>query len=184
MHEHLVPDSVESKLPLYLGRLEAFLSTRVSAFLLRDESRSDLVQSICREALEAGCRDRFEAPQHFANWLFKIAVGKLADRARYWNAQKRRRSDVRHSVGMLPASDDTPSQLVSRDEQIHRARNALHQLPEDQREVVVLARMLDMTHSEIAKIMERSEQATRQLLCRAMARLGSILAESEDADRG
>lgn len=183
MDEHDLSVSVEDALPLYPGRLEAFLSVKISARLLRDESRSDILQSICREALEAGCREDFVPPQHFANWLFKIAVGKLVDRARYWNAQKRQQPGSRHSVDMLLGADDTPSQVVSHDEQIDRARRALQQLSEDQREVVVLARMFDMAHSEISKVMQRSEQATRQLLCRAMARLGAILSESEHSQR-
>ncbi len=54
-------------------------------------------------------------------------------------------------------------------------RDALAALPEDHREVITLARLVHLPHRVIAEVMERTEEATRKLLARAMLGLSREL---------
>ena len=56
-----------------------------------------------------------------------------------------------------------------------RLHRAFEQLSEDYRAVVTMAKLLGMTHKEIAVEMGRSEGAVTVLLHRAVSRLGILL---------
>ena len=74
----------------------------------------------------------------------------------------------------------TPSQAAMRDEDRSLLDRALQRLPDDQRKVVGMARLLEMPHKEIAAALGRSEEACRMLLKRGMVNLAR---ELEAADR-
>jgi len=175
---------VRARLPECLPRLHAFIRMRADRRLLERESSSDLLHSVCREALEAG-HHQFPTDAHFAKWLCAIAIAKLVDRERHWSAGKRaagrpgpRRTlhiDEETELAAVYANFETPSRHASRREQIARMERAMAELDEDHREVIALARILELPHAEIAATMQRSEAAVRQLLARALVRLGQIL---------
>ena len=51
------------------------------------------------------------------------------------------------------------------------------ELPDDQREVILLARVVGLPHAIVAQEMGRTPAATRTLLSRALARLATRLEE-------
>ena len=67
------------------------------------------------------------------------------------------------------------------EEDIARLEVAVARLSEDDRKVLTLARLLHLSHKEIAVEMQRSEGATRVLLHRAQYRLGVALADLREA---
>ena len=180
-------DAVDPLLEKYLPGLRAFLRLR-SGKLLRDkESVSDLAQSVCRDVIENLGRFRYTGEAAFKQWLFTTAARKVADRYEYWNAAKR---DARREVaqpGDIAATQAdkqlldaygafcSPSRHAIAREELARVENAFEQLPEDQREVVILARLVGMSRAEIAEQTGRTEGAVRTLLWRALARLAEIL---------
>lgn len=64
-------------------------------------------------------------------------------------------------------------------EDVARLERALLRLPEDQRQVVSMARLLGMPHKEIAEVLGRSEVACRMLLRRGLVGLAR---EMDSAD--
>lgn len=62
-------------------------------------------------------------------------------------------------------------------EELAALEKALGELPEDYREVILLARVMGLDHASVAAQMGRSETATRSLLHRALARLALLTAE-------
>ena len=61
---------------------------------------------------------------------------------------------------------------------LFRSELAFETLPEDHREVISLSRIVGLPHKEVGEQMGRSEEATRQLLRRALAGLAVALEES------
>ena len=59
-------------------------------------------------------------------------------------------------------------------EALERLEAAFRQLPDDYREVILLARMVGLSHAEIGRQMERTPQAVRVMLHRALARLARL----------
>lgn len=169
------PAAVDELLLVYLPRLQAFLRLRAGPALLARESASDLAQSVCRDVLENLERFQYRGEENFRRWLYATAVRKIADRYEFWNAQKR---DIRLEVvapgdESLPLEDYlticTPSREAMAREELATVQAALDRLPDEQREAILLSRVLGLGRTEVAEVMGRSEGSVRMLLCRGLA---------------
>jgi RNA polymerase sigma factor (sigma-70 family) len=73
----------------------------------------------------------------------------------------------------------TPSQVAIGLEAIERMQQAFDALPEHYREVISLARIAGLPHVEVARRMGKTEQATRQLLGRALVQLATLMQDQK-----
>jgi RNA polymerase sigma-70 factor, ECF subfamily len=176
-------EAVEGLLTAHLSRLRAFLRLRMGGAVRARESTEDLVQSVCREALERLDGFEYRGEASFRHWLFQQAEHKVIDRARFYGRAKREGArEV--SIDRRRAEDETlrgleslftPSRDAVAREEVERLEAAFAKLPPDQREVILLARIVGLPHAEIAERMGRSVSATWTLLSRALARLSTHL---------
>jgi len=180
------PTAVEELLQEHLPRLQAFVRLRMGAMLRSREESGDLVQSVCRVILTRQGEFRDGGDEAFRRWLFATAQRVVADKVKYW---RRDRRDAGREVH--PALDDpevgsmsavigtllTPSRVASARERLARFERAFDALPDDYRDVISLARVLDLPHHDVAQRLGRSELATRALLHRALAALAGKLGE-------
>jgi len=171
------PAAVDALLEQHLPGLQAFLSRRAGPLLLARESGADLAQSVCREVLERLRDGRFEyrGDAAFKQWLYQAALLKLRDRRDFHGAARRdgAREDVA-TASRVAAADPTPSQDAMAHERAEEIVRAIERLPPDMRRVVELARFERRSHSEIAAALGISEENSRKLLSRALARLTSL----------
>ncbi|HEX6813778.1 MAG TPA: sigma-70 family RNA polymerase sigma factor [Planctomycetota bacterium] len=164
--------SLDALLARYLPQLHAYVHARLSSDLRARESSMDVVQSVCRDLLAERGRFDFRGEERFRAWLFTAALNKLRDKYRFHHGAGRdvRREERADGAFELELGNLlTPSQDAIASETGRKVREALAALSEDHREVVTLARIVGLPHRVIAEVMERSEEATRQLLGRAMA---------------
>ena len=162
----------------YLPRLHAYVRLHMGGALRAKEQSLDVVQSICREVLEERGRFEYQGEGQLVSWLLTAATNKLRERARFHGRQKRDsdREQVADQVDTsVYASLVTPSQDVVRAERIEALEQALKRLPDDYREVIVLARIVGLSHAEISERMGKEGSATRNLLGRALTRLAEEL---------
>jgi len=167
--------ALDALLQHHLPQLHAFVHARLGAELRARESSLDVVQSVCRELLSARDSFAFHGAERFRAWLFTAALNKVRERHRRLHAGKR---DVEREAE-APADDSlraiahllTPSQDAIGNETARALRDTLAELTEEHREVVTLARLAHLPHRVIGELMDRSEDATRQLLARAMLQL-------------
>ena len=181
--------SIEALLERHLTALRAFVRLRSNQAIRDRESHSDLVQSVCRELLEGEEGFAYEGEAQFRNWLYTAALRKIVQRDRYLRAQQR---DVGREVrpaegcagGVLDcyATFSTPSMKAASAEALAGIERAFDELPTQQREVITLARVVGLSHAEIAEQLEITEDNSRQLLRRGLVRLQIILdRNAEDA---
>lgn len=179
------PAALDALLERHLPALRAFVRIRIGGTIGKQESTSDVVQSVCREILTG--RERFadQGDAAFKGWLFTTALRKIVDKQRYWTADKR---DARKNVdpggdGEDPSLLDhyatlaTPSREASLQEQMRRVEAAMEQLTEEQREVVTLHKIVGLSHGDIATQLGKSEENCRQILRRALVKLAAALDE-------
>lgn len=168
---------VEELLAEELPRLRAFVRAHLSPELRLRESVSDLVQSVCRGLLSQRSFE-FRGEAQFRAWLFLAARHKIAEKARFHLREQR---DVRRELnlddasGILNAHMATPSRVVMAREHLDKLEQAIDELEPDHREVVTLVRVAGLPLEEAAAAMQRSRDATRMLLGRALLKLGANL---------
>jgi RNA polymerase sigma-70 factor (ECF subfamily) len=159
----------------YLPQLHAFVQIRLGSELRGRESSMDVVQSVCRNLLASRKTFDFRGEERFRAWLFTAALNKIRDKHRFHkmaarDVERERPEAVDASVSAL-AYFFTPSRLAVAEETGAALAAALAALSEEHREVITLARLADLPHRVVAEVMDRSEQAVRQLLGRALLRL-------------
>lgn len=165
----------------HLPGLKGFLRLRAGRMLLAKESCSDLAQSVCRDVLEQADRFRFGGEAGFRHWLYTTALRKIADRYEYYRALKRdaaREAEEEGAAGetlRVYAGFYSPSQQAVAREELSRVELAFGRLPDEQQEVILMAKMMGLSRAEIATETGRSEGAVRTLLSRALARLTELL---------
>ena len=177
--------AVQQLLQRHLPGLRAYVRLRSDRLLRAKESESDLVQSVCREVLEHMERYQYQSEAGFRQWLYRTAERKIIDRFRYYNAEKRsaarevngdelRMEDSRllEAYGILV----TPSRDAMAREELRRVEAAFERLPPDYREIIVLARIVGLPHSEIARQLGRTPSSVRNALYRGLALLSDHLA--------
>ena len=171
-----------SSLSDFAGR--ARLNPRQAAKL----DSSDIVQQTLLNAFAKRDQFRGSTEAEFAAWLREILKHYLADALR---DQRRHKRDVRRERSLEDRIDDTfsrtrnwlaaaqssPRQKAIRQEDLLRLSEALVELPEVQREVIVLHHLQGLQLAEVAAEIGRSESAVAGLLFRGLKNLHSLLGE-------
>jgi RNA polymerase sigma-70 factor, ECF subfamily len=186
--------AVEELLARHTPGLRAYVRLRCGAVLRAKESASDIVQSACRDVLQNIGHFRYGGEAGFKAWLYEAAARKLLDRAEYWAAGKRDPAREAAMQGARSESGDvlladvyrtmgTPSEAAIGREALDRIERGFERLSEEEREVVVLARLIGLSHAEIGARLGCSEGAARLRLFRALATLADVMGEGGPARR-
>jgi RNA polymerase sigma-70 factor, ECF subfamily len=138
------------------------------------------VDEVLQETFLAAFRqlDQFEyrAPGSLLSWLSRIADHVIVDHARFESRQKRHAAEMvrfrseSNPMGPEPADSRTPSRMLAEKEAVEALLARLNALPEDYRQVIVLAKVEGLSTQEIAERMDRSREAVSLLLHRAIQR--------------
>lgn len=173
--------AVTTLLEQQLPGLRAYIRMKAGKELLALESSSDLAQSVCRDILENLGRFQYDGEGAFRKWLFTTALRKIADRYEFYQAGRRnirREASTGGDDAILEACRGfyTPSRQAAAREDLARLETCLRSLDDDKREVILLSRMVGLSHAEIAVEMGRTEVAVRKLLSRALAELADRMA--------
>lgn len=132
---------------------------------LGDRSRAeDLAQEVFLKVYRA--RKSYVPTAKFSTWLYHMVINLCRNDLR---ARKAR------SWGALPKIEGEPDS-PSREDLGHTVRQAVDELPENQRMAVLLARFEEMSYEEIAETMGLSVEAVKSLLFRARRSLRDRLA--------
>jgi RNA polymerase sigma-70 factor (ECF subfamily) len=179
-----------------LARFRSYL-VRVARLRLGNNFRnkvdpSSVVQETLVRAQENAGQFRGGSEAERLAWLRQILVRKLADAIRALGREKRNvalersldaagdSSAPRWQDG-LPANDTSPSRRAEQNEQLDRLAQALAELPEDQRQAVVLHHLQKATLAESAAQMGRSRAAVGGLLHRGLETLRKKLREEGES---
>ena len=134
----------------------------------------DVVQDVFVDALRN--LHRFDGRSSVLTWLTRLTINRCRTHQRkQWLRLGflRRRRDELWATGSVSAPDtsDPPSTA----ETIHQVHSAIRQLPQRDREIIVLRYLEELQIEEIAKTLSLSRSATDVRLTRARQRLEKIL---------
>jgi RNA polymerase sigma-70 factor (ECF subfamily) len=144
---------------------------------------SDVVQDTFLKAHRNFAQFRGTTEGEVVAWLRKILLSNLVNLVRHHRGSRRR--DVRLERDLAAELDESsrdldpalfakqpsPSQQAARREQAVLLADALEQLPEDYREVIVLRHLEGLTFAQVAARMGRTIDSVDKLWVRALARL-------------
>ncbi len=165
----------------HLPALRGFVRLRLGRALRSREESVDLVQSICGDALADMAGFEYRGPESFRQWLMHRAENKIRTRGRFWGRDKRsaanelQRGDTSIDELREVADAFTPSRNAAGREELERLELAFADMSEDDRRVILLARVVGLDHAAVAEEMDRTPLATRSLLSRALAKLAARL---------
>ncbi len=174
-------------LELYRRYLTLLARLQIGPRLQGKVDASDLVQETFLDAHRNFARFRGLDEAALVRWLRQILAANLADLFRRYLGTEGR--DVRLERAIEDAFDrssvllgrglvgpqSSPSQQAMRREQEVLLADALGQLPDDYREVLVLRHLQGLTFPEVARRMGRSLDSVEKLWMRGLARLRQVM---------
>jgi RNA polymerase sigma-70 factor (ECF subfamily) len=174
-------------LEMYRRYLSLLARVQIGQRLQGKVDAEDLVQDTFLEAHRNFARFQGNTEGQFLCWLRKILAARLADLLRHYLGTQGRdvrlereledafdRSSVLLQGGLI-AQQSSPSQQAARREQAVLLADALGELPEDYREVIVLRHLEALTFPLVAERMGRSQDSVEKLWMRALVRLRQLL---------
>jgi RNA polymerase sigma-70 factor (ECF subfamily) len=143
---------------------------------------SDLVQETLMEAHRDFGQFRGRTEGEFVHWLRRILASNLANLIERYTAQRRDlRLEQQLVAGLdqssqaldrgLVARESSPSGHAVRREQGLLLANALEQLPDDYRQVLILRHLEQLSFPDVARQMGRTLDSVKNLWARALAQL-------------
>jgi RNA polymerase sigma-70 factor (ECF subfamily) len=143
--------------------------------MLRDEAEAEDVAQEAMLRLWRGAGDWRPGEAKLSTWLHRVAANLCIDRIR-----RRRRMSPDAPPDL---ADETPSVLarLAAEERGAALRAALENLPDRQRQALVLRHFVDLSNPEIAAQMDLSVEAVESLTARARRGLSKVLTPRRDA---
>lgn len=178
----------------YRGKLQRMIAFRLDRRVVGKVDVDDILQDTFLETVRR-IQDYLDQPSvPFFVWLRQISQQILVDtHRRYLNAQRR---DVHLEVTLDPglAADTSasgliaqladsltsPSQCAVREETVAELRNALDNMAEIDREVLVLRHLEELSNHEVAQILGIDKFAASKRYLRALERLRHALPPSAE----
>ena len=181
-------DELFEKCRSYVGLVAR---TQVESWMRAKVDASDLVQQTLLEAHRGFARFQGQTEAEWLAWLRQILSHNTVDFIRRYRTDKRRigrevplNTPGNGAISSLfrdpPDDGETPSRILAEQEQEIELANAITQLSEDHREVIVLRNLQRLPFDEVARRMQRSRPAVQMLWMRAVRRLEQILRKPEE----
>jgi RNA polymerase sigma-70 factor, ECF subfamily len=170
-------------LELYRNYLELLARLQIGRRLQGKVDASDLVQETFLEAYAAFAQFRGTTEEELMSWLRHSLASNIASVGRrYWGTQRRDLRLERELANELDESSrvldqglmakgSSPSHQAARKEQGVLLADAMRQLPEHYREVIILRQLEGLSFPQVAKRLGRTVDGTKKLWIRALARL-------------
>ncbi|MCA9074994.1 MAG: sigma-70 family RNA polymerase sigma factor [Planctomycetaceae bacterium] len=171
----------DSSLGLLLDGYREYLlriaNDRLDSDLRPKMAASDIVQGSMLIASKEFARFRGQSEAEFRNWLVRIMTNHLVDGLRRFLTTEKRRADREFKstdsvLTLVEGAEETPSRLVSLNEEAERLLSAMQSLPEPLK-VVVRGRYLEgKTFPELAAHLEIPVTTCRRRWLEAIAIIG------------
>jgi len=162
------------------------------AFLRRFISQQDVVEDVFQETFLQlySSRDSFDVDRPLRPWLFTIAANKAKDALRKIQRQATMSMGTMADAGdvsmdevvnILTSYETTPEDEVSRDETSVRVRQIISEMPDNLREILLLAYFEQFSYKHMAEILSIPIGTVKSRLHTAVAH---FMKKWKAADRG
>jgi len=144
-------------------------------FTFNPAEAEDLTQEIFMKVIDH--LDRFQDKSRLGTWITSIALNHCRTNWRKARRQQDARTEAAEEMMTLPAKGRQPEQEALEAEMIEHLHTSITELPEDLREVVMLREFVEMSHEEIADLLDVPEGTVWSRLNRARLLLKDKMTE-------
>jgi RNA polymerase sigma-70 factor (ECF subfamily) len=123
---------------------------------------------------------QFEGRSTFKTWMFRIACNICMTRRKKL-AMKRERDQAVGAEIVQSATPGTPAAKSGEEAQAENVNNTLQKLSEEEREIISLRFISDLSLAEMSEVLGIKLSATKMRLYRSMERFKSVYAEGDIA---
>jgi len=164
------------------SRLFSHFAPRVKGYLMRGGATASQAEEIAQETMVTVWRKAhlFDPKKASAStWLFTIARNQRIDRIR----RERRPEPDPDDPAFAPDPVAQPDREVSAQQDVNAVRRALAELPDSQREVVLLSFFEDESHSAIAERLQLPIGTVKSRIRLALKRMDMLLDRNAYGER-
>lgn len=185
-------DAVDQLLAKHREPIRRMIDLRLDPAIVQRLDASDVVQEVLLEA-NRRLKDYLKAPaMPFHLWLRHIAKDHIIDAHRRHHQAQKRGVDREQAIqrpawsdrssldlaGQLMDQDLTPASAAIQEEMQRRLREAIAQLDDDDREVILMRHYEMLANQEVAAALELTEAAASMRYLRAVRKLRDLLSPS------
>jgi RNA polymerase sigma-70 factor (subfamily 1) len=177
--------------------LRQVISLRLDPVLARRVDASDIVQDVLIEANQRLTEYLQKPAMPFHLWLRHLAQDRIIDTHRRHRQAQRRSIDKEQPiqrpawadessvqlVAQLVDGEQTPASAAIHQELQRRLTDALGQLDEDDREVILMRHHEQLSNQDVAAALGLTEAAASMRYLRALRKLRGVLLPSEQNDQ-
>jgi len=153
----------------YKGHLWGYLVNHVQ----RHQDAEDLFQEINLKVLEN--LGKLRDPSRFRSWLFSIAMNSV--RSFYRKVTPFSLDGEDNAGARLVSAADGPQKTLEKSERTLLLRRCIQQLPERDRQVVLLNNMAELAQQDIADQLNLNLNTVKTIIRRARIKLARMMAE-------
>ena len=155
-------------------RLREFIRSRMGPRVQGRLELEDVLQETLVRAFQSIAHFRWRDELRFFGWLKSIAENRIRDAVK-----GPRGDDVIQLSTEIAGTGSSPSKHLRRSERFDRLEHCLARLSPDHRQVILLCRIEGLKTKEVARRMNRSESAVKNLLLRGLRELKSSFGDTE-----
>jgi len=154
------------------GRLLAFIRMRMGRNLRAQMESRDILQVSLMKAFAGIDGLKGSDAASLMSWLARIAENEIRDQADY-HGRQRRNADCnipleKTGVGVLADRIRSQASQVILDDEMKRLERAMEAMDKTYREIILLRKFEELSFKEIGTRLDKSPDACRMLLARAM----------------
>ena len=176
----------------YYPRIKLLVRLQMLDKLKAQVEPDDIIQEIYMEVYRNFHKFEYSDPDSFFKWVTKVIGWKIKDFDKYFFKTAKRQPhetlSLQQNAGesdttgfelgdAVPASQETPSQIVMEKEGYRLLDQALQRLPENFRRVITYRQVMKLSAAETAEQMDMQPNAVNVLFHRAQQKLHAVLKE-------
>lgn len=177
----LTREEFDALVERHLALLRYYVRLRAGPLLRSRESVDDVVQSTVRELYETHSAVRYEGEAAFRRYLYTVATHKIISKNRHHLAQRRspeREEPLSAGLWEVPQPGGSrpsrsPSLHAEQSDDLERLRAAFAGLSEEDRELLAMRKVFEMSTRDIAAQLSMPESTVRWRLAQILADLAS-----------
>lgn len=136
-----------------LNRHKDKIYTSIYLFVKDREMADDIFQDVFIKIIDTLRKGKYNHEGKFSQWAMRISYNMCVDNFR--RAKRKTKVSATESFDIfdvLESNDDNMEMIMIQDQTSERLRYLVDQLPEEQREVVILRHYADMSFKEISQL--------------------------------